>query len=52
MLKVLQETDGDWPRITRIHPLLDWQYEDIWYLLLLGQFPYCALYDRGYLKSL
>lgn len=25
-----QETDGDWPRFIRIHPVIDWHYREVW----------------------
>jgi FAD synthetase len=29
-LQPFQETDGDWPRFMRIHPVIDWHYRDVW----------------------
>lgn len=26
-------TDKDWPRVERIHPILDWNYQDVWHFL-------------------
>ncbi|EST04557.1 Phosphoadenosine phosphosulfate reductase [Kalmanozyma brasiliensis GHG001] len=26
-------TDKDWPRVERIHPILDWTYQDVWAFL-------------------
>ncbi|CDU25511.1 related to FAD1-flavin adenine dinucleotide synthetase [Sporisorium scitamineum] len=26
-------TDKDWPRVERIHPILDWSYQDVWQFL-------------------
>lgn len=26
-------TDKDWPRVERIHPILDWSYQDVWHFL-------------------
>ncbi|SPO29477.1 related to FAD1  len=26
-------TDKDWPRVERIHPILDWTYQDVWSFL-------------------
>lgn len=25
-----QETDGDWPRFIRVHPVIDWHYREVW----------------------
>lgn len=29
-LQHFQETDGDWPRFMRIHPVIDWHYREVW----------------------
>jgi FAD synthetase len=42
------ETDSDWPKIMRIHPIVDWSYKDIWDFLIEFRVPYCVLYDKGY----
>ena len=31
-----QETDGDWPRFMRIHPVIDWHYREVWGVSLFG----------------
>jgi len=32
----------------RIHPLINWTEEDIWYYIKTNGVPYCKLYDKGY----
>ena len=41
-------TDGDWPSIMRINPVLEWNYFDIWAFIRGLSVPYPTLYDRGY----
>lgn len=44
----LAPTDGDWPPLLRIHPILQWTYDDIWAFLRQLEVDYCTLYDEGY----
>ncbi|KAH3675900.1 hypothetical protein WICMUC_002425 [Wickerhamomyces mucosus] len=47
-LKNCQKTDNNWPYFIRIHPILTWNYQEIWDFLLKFQINYCKLYDYGY----
>lgn len=40
--------DGGWPQITRILPLLNWSYHDVWSYIDTHSLDYCSLYKRGY----
>ncbi|KAG7192400.1 3'-phosphoadenosine 5'-phosphosulfate sulfotransferase [Scheffersomyces spartinae] len=43
-----QMTDHDWPSFLRIHPILPWNYIDIWDFLVGCNLDYCEMYDQGY----
>jgi len=47
-LQHFQHTDHGWPPFMRIHPIINWQYSEIWQFLRFFQIPYCPLYDQGY----
>ncbi|KAJ6010935.1 hypothetical protein N7451_002347 [Penicillium sp. IBT 35674x] len=41
-------TDGGWPDFMRIHPVIDWNYAEIWAFIRHLGLEYCRLYDMGY----
>ncbi|KAJ5924574.1 hypothetical protein N7466_008761 [Penicillium verhagenii] len=41
-------TDGGWPDFMRIHPVIDWNYAEIWAFIRHLNLEYCQLYDMGY----
>ncbi|KAI9101152.1 FAD synthetase [Phlyctochytrium arcticum] len=47
-LKPLHPTDPSWPAITRVHPILQWSYADVWTGINLLGIPTCELYRAGY----
>ena len=47
-LSYFSPTDGDWPSLMRVNPIINWEYEHVW-LFVRGLFlPYPKLYDEGY----
>lgn len=47
-LQYEQCTDSNWPDFLRIHPILHWNYNEIWDFLLGCDLNYCEMYDHGY----
>ncbi|KAK7956317.1 uncharacterized protein PG986_005539 [Apiospora aurea] len=47
-LGFFDETDQDWPRFMRVHPVIDWHYREVWGFIRALDVPYCPLYDKGY----
>lgn len=51
-------TDAGWPEFMRVHPILDWTYDEIWDFLRHtnltlgdGTIEWCELYDYGCAKA-
>ena len=41
-------TNGDWPKLMRVNPILNWEYKNIWNFIRTLSLPYPNLYDKGY----
>lgn len=47
-IKIFCPTTGNWPKMMRIHPILFWNYYNIWDYIHAADLPYCTLYKQGY----
>lgn len=41
-------TEDGWPEFTRVLPIIDWDFKEIWRFFHDCKVPYCSLYDKGY----
>lgn len=44
-LGFFDETDQDWPRFMRVHPVIDWHYREVWGVS--SQLPFLSLLPRN-----
>lgn len=47
-LKAVQKSTDGWPDFMRIHPILDWTYNEVWKFIKFFNFSICSLYGEGY----
>ena len=44
----IQKSSEGWPDFTRVHPILDWEYSEIWKFIHYFKIKVCTLYEQGY----
>lgn len=44
----IQKSSEGWPDFTRVHPVLDWDYSEVWRYILHFKVKVCTLYEQGY----
>ena len=47
-LSYFSPTDGNWPSLMRVNPIINWEYEHVWKFVRGLYLPYPKLYDEGY----
>lgn len=43
-----EKSTSPYPSFNRIYPILNWLYEDVWRLIIIVDYPYLSLYNKGY----
>jgi len=44
----IEKSTSPYPVFNRIYPIINWSYEDVWRLILVLDYPYLNLYDKGF----
>jgi len=47
-LKHVENSSPGWPDFTRIHPIIDWDYHEVWRFINFFKFKVPCLYEQGY----
>lgn len=45
---LIQRSDGNYPSFTRVYPIFNLKFQEVWMLILQSNIPYLCLYDKGY----
>jgi FAD synthetase len=46
--KLIHPSSQPYPSFTRFYPIFNFTFEDIWRIILISNYPYLELYDKGY----
>jgi 3'-phosphoadenosine 5'-phosphosulfate sulfotransferase (PAPS reductase)/FAD synthetase len=46
--KLIHPSSQPYPSFTRFYPIFNFTFEDIWRIILITNYPYLDLYDKGY----
>lgn len=45
---LMQRSDGNYPSFTRVYPIFNLKFQEVWMLILQSNIPYLCLYDQGF----